>query len=292
MTENYEQKLNMFTDMVNEALEKYMPEKDDPTVKAMRYSLFAGGKRIRPVICLAFCELFGGDVKLALPFACAIEMIHTYSLIYDDMPCMDNDTMRRGKPSNHVVFGEDIALMAGVALFGEAIGVANSAGELGISNRQVINAIEILINASGLKGIISGQVLDMENRPGLSEAEVERIYKLKTAALLKAAALLGCAAADADPDAEKAAQTYAEDLGMAFQIRDDILDVIGSKNELGKTPGKDESSQKTTYVNLLGVEKAQQRVHMLTESAKSALPKDADTGFLCWLADKLCARVK
>lgn len=285
-------KYDEYVKRINEALDCFLPDRDDITVRSMRYSLFAGGKRVRPVICLAFCELSGADIEKAIPFACALEMIHTYSLIYDDFPCMDNDTLRRGKPTNHVVYGEAVALMAGVALYGEALKAANSAGKFGLSDAQVIAGTEVLLDASGLKGIITGQVLDMENRAGLDEDSVRKIHDLKTSSMLEASAILGVIAAGGSYEEEMTAVRYAKDVGLAFQIRDDILDVIGNKEDMGKTLGKDRNSNKTTFVDILGVESAQKRVRDLSERAKSVLPEGERGQFLRDLAEMLCNRTK
>ncbi|MBO5298740.1 MAG: polyprenyl synthetase family protein, partial [Clostridia bacterium] len=232
-----EKKLREYCDTVNTALDLAISEKDEPAVKSMRYSIFAGGKRIRAAMILAFCELFGGDIKKAVPFACAIEMIHTYSLIYDDLPCMDNDTLRRGKPTNHIVFGESTALMAGAALYARAFETVLESPDL--SSAQKLEGIDILLSASGLKGIISGQMLDIENRPGLTKDEVMRIHELKTSAMLEASALLGCIASDCSEKEKNIALAYAKNVGLAFQIKDDILDVSGTVEDMGKTLGKD-----------------------------------------------------
>jgi geranylgeranyl diphosphate synthase type II len=233
--------IESYTEKINATLEKYLPEnKSDVLDSALRYSVFAGGKRIRPIICLAFCDMISGDTKKSLPFACALEMVHTYSLIFDDLPCMDNDSLRRGIPTNHVVFGESTALLAGMGLFGEAFAqIIEDGSRVGLSDRQIIQGISILLDASGKNGIVRGQVLDLENKPGLTEKEVLNIHNLKTAAMLKASALLGCVAANASEDVFKAAEAYAENIGLAFQIRDDILDVSGSVENMGKTLGKD-----------------------------------------------------
>lgn len=283
-----EKKLREYCDTVNTALDLAIPEKDEPAVKSMRYSIFAGGKRIRAAMILAFCELFGGDVKKAVPFACAIEMIHTYSLIYDDLPCMDNDTLRRGKPTNHIVFGESTALMAGAALYARAFETVLESPDL--SSAQKLEGIDVLLSASGLKGIISGQMLDIENRPGLTKDEVMRIHELKTSAMLEASALLGCIAADCSEKEKNIALAYAKNVGLAFQIKDDILDVSGTVEDMGKTLGKDKASMKTTFVDILGLENAQKEVDRLSAEAKESVANIEKNDFLLALADYLANR--
>lgn len=283
-----EKKLSEYCNTVNSALDLAIPEKDEPAVKSMRYSIFAGGKRIRAAMILAFCELFGGDIKKAVPFACAIEMIHTYSLIYDDLPCMDNDTLRRGKPTNHIVFGESTALMAGAALYARAFETVLESPDL--SSAQKLEGIDILLSASGLKGIISGQMLDIENRPGLTKDEVMRIHELKTSAMLEASALLGCIAADCSEKEKNIALAYAKNVGLAFQIKDDILDVSGTVEDMGKTLGKDKASMKTTFVDILGLENAQKEVDRLSAEAKESVANIEKNDFLLALADYLANR--
>ena len=282
------EKLREYCDIVNTALDVAIPDKDEPAVKSMRYSIFAGGKRIRAAIILAFCELFGGDTKKAVPFACAIEMIHTYSLIYDDLPCMDNDTLRRGKPTNHVVFGETTALMAGAALYARAFETVLESENL--SSDQKIEGMNILLSASGLKGIISGQMLDIENKPGLTKDEVMRIHELKTSAMLEASAVLGCVAARCSEREKNIALEYAKNIGLAFQIRDDILDVLGTVEDMGKTLGKDKASMKTTFVDILGLDNAQKEVDRLSEKAKESISDIKENDFLLSLADYLANR--
>ena len=286
--DDYKEKLTRYRNCVNDALEEAIPENGEEAVSAMRYSVFAGGKRIRAALVLAFCELFGGNIEKALPFACAIEMIHTYSLIYDDLPCMDNDTLRRGKPTNHVAFGESTALMAGAGLYARAFETVIQS-EL-LSDAQKLSGISVLLDASGINGIITGQILDLKNRPGLSENEVMRIHKLKTSAMIEAAAVLGCVASDCGAAEKEKARRYAENIGLAFQIKDDILDVAGSTAELGKTVGKDKTEMKTTFVDILGVESSQKQVEALSESAKKEISDIKGSEFLCSLADYLAYR--
>ena len=259
--------------------------------EAMRYSLLAGGKRIRPMLVLEFCRIAGGDVEKALPAACGIEMLHTYSLIHDDLPCMDNDDLRRGKPTNHVVYGECTAALAGDALQAEAFG-SILRSELPAENRA--ECAEILAGAVGLDGMCGGQYLDMlwEGR-SLSEQELTEINSRKTGALLGAACQMGVAAAGGSRLMLDAAGHFGAALGMAFQIKDDMLDVTSTDEVLGKPVGSDAQEKKNTYAVLMGLEGCQRTVEKLTDAAKTVL-KEAfdDTDFLCDLAESLANRKK
>ncbi len=278
-------------DMVEAKLETYFS--GSPAQKslyeAMRYSLLAGGKRIRPVIVLKFCELSGGDMNKALPFACAVEMLHTYSLIHDDLPCMDNDDLRRGKPTNHVVYGECLATLAGDALQAAAFETLLSAD---LEAEKIVAAARELAFAAGEDGMCGGQVLDMDGeKRELALSEVEKIHELKTAAMIKAAARIGVIAGGGNEAQFKAADEYAEKIGLAFQVRDDILDCISTKEELGKTIGSDEENGKTTFVTLFGIEKCEEIVNGKTAEAKAALASAFEnTAFFDWLADLLAGR--
>lgn len=258
---------------------------------AMRYSLLAGGKRIRPMLVLEFCRISGGSVNDALPVACAVEMLHTYSLIHDDLPCMDNDELRRGKPTNHMVYGECTATLAGDALQAEAFGTILRSG-LSAERRAV--CAEILANAVGLDGMCGGQYLDMlgEGRE-LTAEELDQINSRKTGALLIAACQMGVAAAGGNEEMLDAAAQFGASVGMAFQIRDDMLDVLSTAEELGKPIGSDAQEHKNTYMALFGEEKCMELVVRLTENAKSALNGVfEDTGFLRELADSMVNRLK
>lgn len=264
-----------------------MPQKG--LAESMRYSLLAGGKRIRPMLMLEFCRISGGNVEKALPSACALEMLHTYSLIHDDLPCMDNDDLRRGKPTNHVVYGECTATLAGDALQAEAFGnILRS--ELPAERRA--RCAEILANAVGIDGMCGGQYLDMlwEGRD-LNEQELTEINSRKTGALLVAACQMGVAAAGGSELMMEAAGHYGAAVGLAFQIRDDMLDVTSTAEELGKPIGSDEQEHKNTYAVLMGLEGCKKTVDKLTESAKIILSEAfEDTQFLCELADSLANR--
>ena len=263
----------------------------DGLLESMHYSLTAGGKRIRPTLVLEFCRISGGDVEKALPVACAIEMLHTYSLIHDDLPCMDNDDLRRGKPTNHVVYGECTATLAGDALQAEAFGtIARS--ELPAENK--IACVEILADAVGSDGMCAGQYLDMVGESKrLTEEELDDINSRKTGALLIAACRMGVAAAGGSGEMLEAAAHYGACVGAAFQIRDDILDVISTSEELGKPIGSDAQEHKNTYMALLGESKCMEMIEKLTNQAKSALcGAFDDTKFLCDLADSMVTRKK
>lgn len=256
---------------------------------AMRYSLLAGGKRLRPAFVFEFCRLCGGEWKNAAPFAGAIEMIHTYSLIHDDLPCMDNDDYRRGRLTNHKVYGEAMAVLAGDALLTDAFALAASAqlpnaGDMG-------RAICVLAENAGSLGMVGGQVLDMLSQTReCSEDEVIAIQSRKTGALVNAACVLGVIAGGGTEEQIQAAAQFAGCLGLAFQIRDDMLDVIGDAGELGKAVGVD--AEKNTFVRLYGLEKCEDLVHYYTEKAISFLSAFDDTGDLTDLAERLTTRRK
>ena len=254
---------------------------------AMRYSLLAGGKRVRPVLTLAFSTLFSGQWRQAVPFACALELVHTYSLIHDDLPAMDNDDLRRGKPTCHKVYGEATAILAGDALQPEAFGIL--AGAEGLSHRQRVEAVAALAAACGGNGMVAGQILDLEGKTGGEEA-LRRLHSLKTGALIRCAAALGCIAADASPEQKNAAASYAENLGLAFQIRDDMLDELADERELGKPTGSDQRDGKCTFLTLLGAERCQELVRQYTNAAKAAVSGYPGCEFLLSLAEQMAER--
>lgn len=262
----------------------------DGLAEAMNYSLMAGGKRIRPMLVLEFCRIAGGDIEAALPVACAIEMLHTYSLIHDDLPCMDNDDLRRGRATNHVVYGECTATLAGDALQAEAFGTILRS-QLPAERRA--DCAEDLANAVGLDGMCCGQYLDMIGEgKRLSEEELNEINSRKTGALLIAACRMGVHAAGGTEEQLEAASLYGAAIGSAFQLRDDMLDVLSTEEQLGKPIGSDAQEHKNTYMALYGPEKCQQMIDRLTEFAKTVLA-DAfdDTVFLCDLADSMAGRM-
>ena len=283
---------------IENALYGCLPDKncrEGVLIDAMRYSLEAGGKRVRPRLVLEFARLCGGSEEAALPFACAVEMIHTYSLIHDDLPCMDDDDLRRGKPSNHNVYGEDIALLAGDALLTLAFETLadDKTAELA-GDRACRLAAKTLARYAGAVGMVGGQVIDLKSENTNAPLEVLReMDEKKTACLIQAACELGCIAANAGADKRRAAALYGESIGVAFQIQDDILDQTSSNEELGKPVGSDNENSKSTYVSLLGIEKCRALVDELTNQAIEALSAfDADTEALRDYALALAKRNK
>ena len=257
--------------------------------EAMRYSLLAGGKRIRPMLVLEFCRVCGGDVEAAMPVACAVEMLHTYSLIHDDLPCMDNDSLRRGRPTNHVVYGECTATLAGDALQAEAFGTILRSS---LPAARRAECAEYLADGAGIDGMCGGQYLDMlgEDKT-LTEEELTDINSRKTGALLIAACRMGVAAGGGSAEQMEAAIQYGAAIGAAFQLRDDMLDVIGNEQELGKPIGSDAQEQKNTYMAIYGAERCAQMIEKLTARAKDVLREAfEDTAFLCDLADSMAFR--
>lgn len=254
--------------------------------EAMRYSLMAGGKRLRPIFVFEFCRLCGAPWQNAAPFAAAVEMIHTYSLIHDDLPCMDNDDYRRGRLTNHKVFGEGMAVLAGDALLTDAFSVASTAN---LQGTAMADAIAVLSEYAGSLGMVGGQVLDiMSEERTLTEQEVLDIQTRKTGALINAACVLGVMAAGGTEAQVSAAARFAALLGLAFQIRDDMLDVIGTQEEMGKGVGTD--ANKNTFVRLYGLEKCEELVNKYTNQAVSALSVFEDTEFIINLATSLTRR--
>ncbi len=280
--------MDKYIDLINNALDSYLPESDDIVSQAMRYSVENGGKRVRPSLLLAFCELNNGDINKALPLACAIEMIHTYSLIHDDLPCMDDDDFRRGKPSCHVKFGYEYALLAGDALLTLAFETALKSE---LPAELVVKATKELAVAAGWAGMVGGQVVDLQNEGKKVQVEdVVKMYNLKTGELIRAACVIGCIAAGALPKIPYAT-VYAHNIGLSFQIVDDILDVTSDSQTLGKPVGSDEENEKCTYVSLKGLEESKKVVSVLTQEAKDILGNfDADTTALRKFADKMETR--
>ena len=254
---------------------------------SMRYSLLAGGKRLRPVFVFDFCRMAGGCWPDATPFAAAVEMIHTYSLIHDDLPSMDNDDFRRGRPTNHKVYGEAMAILAGDAILTSAFGHIANADSL--SDSAKLRAVSYLSRCAGETGMVGGQVLDiMAEQRECTEAEILNIQNRKTGALIKAACVLGVMAANGTAEQEFAAMEFADHLGLAFQIRDDMLDVIGDADKLGKATGMD--GAKNTLVRLYGLEKCEELVKEHTEAAIDALDVFGDSEFMRELAMSLVGR--
>ena len=279
--------------VIENKLNELLPESGErysSAVNAMRYSLLSGGKRIRPILLLEFYSLFGGRAEGALNFAAAIEMIQTYSLIHDDLPCMDNDDMRRGRPSCHKAFGYDTALLAGDALLTHAFFAAANAAD--IPPERVSRAISVLAQKTGIYGMVGGQVMDLDfEKNGANGEELTAMYIKKTSCLLEAAAMCGAVLAGADEETVKKAEEYAENLGLAFQITDDILDCTADEKTLGKPIGSDKKNGKTTFVTLFGLYGAKQKAALLTKKAEDILNGfSGDTSYLNELTEYLLNR--
>lgn len=292
MEKDYELLLSRDVAMVDECLKHVFrnASRYADLQEAMEYSLLAGGKRIRPVLTLETCRMCGGNPQTALPFACGVEMIHTYSLIHDDLPAMDDDKLRRGRPTNHVVYGESTAILAGDGLLTAAF------GQLAVADlpaERVVAAVACLSAAAGPGGMVAGQALDIagEGR-ALTLGELELLQSLKTGALISAAAELGCIAAGGSAEQREKIRRYAQALGRAFQVRDDMLDVISSDQELGKTVGSDRANEKNTFVTALGLDGCSALVERLTQEAVDALEGFEQPEFHIWLARQMAQRTK
>ncbi|MCL1828722.1 MAG: polyprenyl synthetase family protein [Oscillospiraceae bacterium] len=289
MPKGYESRKNA----VDSSLEEYFANKYEELphaklIESMRYSVMAGGKRIRPILVSEFCRVSGGGEKRALPAALAIEMLHTYSLIHDDLPCMDGDDYRRGKPTNHKVYGEWLALLAGDALQAEAYYCILSSA---LPADLRADCAEMLAEAAGADGICAGQYLDMSNTgKEITDIQLLDINSRKTASLIVTACRMGAVIGGAGEKEEEAAVRYGAALGMAFQIRDDMLDEIGRREELGKDPGSDGKAGKTTFMTVLGGKGCEEMIRKLTETAKDAVLIFKDNKFLTDLADSLAER--
>lgn len=259
------------------SLEVTCPEVEK-IIDSMRYSLMAGGKRIRPIMCIAACEMFGGSEDVAMPAAVALEMIHTMSLVHDDLPAMDDDSLRRGKPTNHVLYGEDIAILAGDALLSTAFEHCAAHTPSSVPPERVVDVLRRLGTSVGAVGLAGGQVMDLEceGKTGVTLDELRWIHAHKTAALLQVSVAAGAILGGATPEEVKACETYALDVGLAFQVADDILDVTASTEDLGKTAGKDEDVDKTTYPKLLGLEESKGEAKRLVDEAIKALEPFGD----------------
>ena len=291
--------MELYLNEIEDALYEVLPEPTEGQfnkvlIEAMRYSLLCGGKRVRPALTLAFCELCGAKIDRAIPFACAIEMVHTYSLIHDDLPAMDNDDMRRGSPTNHKVFGEDIAILAGDSLLTKAFEIILDIE--GKSDDGIIGsarAAEVLAKYSGEKGMVGGQCIDLKVEKNADIEIVTAMDMGKTVALIKAACKMGCIAAGATEEEILAASEYAVGIGMAFQIKDDLLDVLGDAALLGKNVGMDSERYKTNYVSILGIKECERLVKQYTLSAVKSLEAfNRDSSFLKEFALSLADRVK
>lgn len=279
-----------------EALPRFMPATgglQTTVAEAMAYACAGGGKRIRPVLLMECCRLCGGDPTAAIPFAAAMEMIHSYSLVHDDLPCMDNSLLRRGKPSTHAVYGETIALLAGDGLLNLAFETALRAeNRTGLSPTDVLAAVSTLADAAGIDGMVGGQVIDLESEGKVIGLEVlEALQRGKTAALLTASCVMGAQLAGASETQQQAVRVYGENIGLSFQIVDDILDVTATAEQLGKPVGSDADNDKVTYVSLLGLEDARALASERTRMAVEALDVFGDEAdSLRQLAEALLTR--
>ena len=274
------------------ALARYMPSGDAPQKRlyeAMNYSIFAGGKRLRPMIMMMTAKMLGKSPDTVLPFACAMEMIHTYSLIHDDLPAMDNDDLRRGKPTNHKVFGEAEAILAGDALLTKAFEVVSEYDEDGVDKSRVLRAIKVLAVSAGSEGMVGGQDIDIYG--DLSELDkLKHMHSLKTGAIIRASGVIGAILSGADEKQIRAVDEYCYNLGIAFQIQDDLLDVLGNEEALGKPIGSDADNNKSTYVTLCGTEKSQKMQEEYIKKAKASLNIFDNNEELLALADMLVNR--
>lgn len=277
----------------NSVLNEYIPLKQNPqsiVYDAMRYSLLAGGKRLRPILMSECCIMCGGNREMIVPFAAGMEMIHTYSLIHDDLPTMDNDSLRRGRPTNHIKYGEANAILAGDALLNKAFEVMSAENELPAD--VVIRAINTISVSSGTEGMIGGQIVDIETEgKDITLDELKYIHSLKTGAIIRSSCTVGAIIAEADNESVLAVDSFAVNLGIAFQIQDDILDVEGNTAELGKNTGSDVNNGKNTYVSICGIEKARTLMREYSEKAYSALDMFGERAeFLKWLTEYLIHR--
>ncbi len=291
---SFTEKYNMYVDMVNSELENILPSTHTMSTRvyeAMKYSLMAGGKRIRPVLTLSVCEMFGCDIQKAIPFACAVEFIHVGSLIHDDLPCMDDDDLRRGQPSCHIKYDEATAILAGDGLFFLAFEILLLAKKFGVDESDMLKACDLLSKMSGIDGMVGGQVMDMFiEKNGADESMVEVMQQRKTGALIQAACCLGGVAAGVNDNYFEILNNYALSLGLAFQVCDDVLDVIGNENILGKPVGSDMEENKVNSVSLLGLEKAKIKAKQYTETAIFELNKLPNNQFLMNLTKFLLNR--
>ena len=289
------EQLEYYAELVEDTLNRYLPETEclqKSVILAARHSLNAGGKRIRPALVMEFCRVCGGEPEDALPVACAIEMMHTFSLIHDDLPCMDDDDMRRGQPSCHKAYGEATALLAGdaLAMLPYQI-IAEAALKKRLDSGAALKIISLLGESAGIFGMIGGQVIDTENEGKQLPVNILlQMYRMKTGALLDFCCRAGCIAAGAGADKQLAAGDYAQKLGLAFQIIDDILDVTADEKLLGKPVHSDAESGKHTYVTAVGLENARAEAERLTNQAMKALDAFEDTQFLRELTDMLLKR--
>jgi len=293
---DFKKELNLRTEEINNILDEYMPKTDGKqktVIDAMNYSISAGGKRLRPMLMNETFKLFGGEGDVIKPFMAAIEMIHTYSLVHDDLPAMDNDEYRRGKKTTHVVYGEAMGILAGDALLNYAFETASSAFDI-LFEKKVAKALKILSEKSGIYGMIGGQVVDIESEgKKVGTDTLEFVHANKTGALIVASMQIGAVLAGADRDDENKIVSIASDIGFAFQIQDDILDITSTTETLGKPVGSDEKNEKITYVSLNGIDKAKKEVATLSERALNKLSSfENKNEFLAELIKMLIKREK
>ncbi len=290
----FESQCKRYVNIINEGLERFLPKINGPHKRvrdAMRYSMMGGGKRIRPMLTLAVCEMLGSDAKKAIPFACAVEFVHVGSLIHDDLPCMDDDDLRRGKPSCHIEYDYTTAVLAGDAFFLSAFEVLTKAREAEISYEDIYKACDILSKRSAVDGMIGGQVIDIYTKKETVEEDiVELMHIYKTSALIQAASVLGGIAAHAKSDKLKTLDEYGKFLGLAFQACDDILDVSGKEEILGKPIGSDEEKGKINNITVFGLEGTKQIANKFTDLALNILQSFDNNQFLVELTKSLLYR--
>jgi geranylgeranyl diphosphate synthase, type II len=289
---NFLEQLQEKQRLVNRYLEEVIEINGAPKsiIDSMRYSLLSGGKRIRPILAMSFCEALNGEIKEVLPFACAIEFIHTYSLIHDDLPAMDNDDLRRGRPTNHKVFGEAKAILAGDSLLNYAFEIMLSEVVKKQYSSKFVEAAKVISSASGVRGMIGGQVIDIESEgTHLSIDTLIDMHSKKTGALIEASCLCGCIIANRQDIIDKVIE-YSKCIGITFQIVDDILDYTGDINKLGKNTGSDAANNKSTFVSILGIDESRKMAEKYTETARVIAGEIDGTGFLIELTNYLLHR--
>lgn len=297
---NFQDELKKRTEEINKVIQSYLPEEEGfakTMAQAMNYSILAGGKRLRPMLILETLRLFGGEEKLAYPFMAAMEMIHTHSLVHDDLPALDNDDYRRGRLTTHKVYGEAMGVLSGVALLNYAYEVMLTAFDTADTpdcQAHVIQSLKVMSHKTGLYGMLGGQSVDVENdgKP-MSREMIDYIYENKTSALIEASVMTGAILGGATEEEIVIVEKAAKNIGLAFQIQDDILDVTSTEEELGKPIHSDEKNHKTTYVTLMGIEKASQQVKKLSDEAVTLLEGlNKKNEFLFTLVNELVGRRK
>ena len=291
----FKENLNTKSAYIEDLLKEYMPKEEgyQKTIfEAMNYSLSAGGKRLRPILTMEACKVVGGNVEDAIPFAMAIEMIHTYSLIHDDLPALDNDDLRRGKKTNHIVYGEDMAILAGDALLNYAFEVMLSNSIDKENPNKYLNAINEIAKTSGIYGMIGGQVVDIQSEnKQISKEMLDYIHNNKTAAIIIGCMRAGAIIGDATQEQLEKITKYAKNIGLSFQIVDDILDIVGDESKLGKKVGSDIENHKSTYPSLIGLDESKNIAYELIQEAKESINSiNKETKFLSDLADYIIDR--